>query len=348
MSGLKNGRIRPRTILVHAGFWLLYVLSEYIANLPHLGEGEHLLFIRTTLWSLPVLMIPTYLITLYAVPKFLIPRRFVVFGLIILAAAALTLLGRLKFTELINFIDHDYHFSMPVSKIWKNVIRDYSVIALATCIYIIGDWRKKEKQTRRLMEAKAKSDLEFLKQQLHPHFLFNTLNNIYSLALKNLEPANQTVQSILRLSRLMEYLVYQSSEEQVALVQEIELVKNYVDLEILRYGKELNVQLEVDSVNEDLRVAPLVLLPFVENCFKHGGKNENGIFWIKINVLTSDNRLVIHVSNSKPNRDKRHNTNGVGLRNISERLDLLYPEKHKLNIEEGKDFYAASLEINCL
>jgi two-component system, LytTR family, sensor kinase len=336
------------TVLTHLAFWALYVLSEYLANRMHVRDSERSRWLWTTLLSLPLLMIPTYVIALYTVPKYLMQRKFLHFVFFIIAAIAFVLFGRVKWLELTNYIINQEYVTMPIGKVQKNVIRDYSVIALAVCIYIIGDWRKKEKETKQLMEAKAKSDLEFLKQQLHPHFLFNTLNNIYSLALKNLEPENQTVKSILRLSRLMEYLVYQSGEDKVFIKQELELIKHYVDLETLRYGSALDVQLDLDDVDETVQMTPLVLLPFVENCFKHGGKNEKGIFWIKIKVRVFEKKMIVSVSNSNPVKKKKTNGGGVGLKNIKRRLDLIYPKMHTLTIEDSNEFYAVNLELDNL
>ncbi len=336
-----------RTILIHALFWSLYVMSEYAANYLHLGDADHARFIQTTLMSLPVLMLPTYFIVLFAVPRFLKPDKRIQFALILLMTAAFAYWARLKWLDMVNFIYYDYVGSMPASKVLKNVIRDYSVIALAICIYIIGDWRKKDKENKYLVEARARSELELLKRQLHPHFLFNTLNNIYSLALKETRHNDESVKAILKLSNLMEYLVYQSGEDEVKLTQEIELVKNYLDLEVLRYGPELKVDFEVKGVDDNLRTAPLILLPFVENCFKHGGKNEKGIFWVNIRIKVFDNILTVFVTNSKnPNRKQStRQKSGVGLHNILERLELLYQGLYKLDIEDSQDFYAVNLEL---
>jgi len=340
-----SGISKQKVILVHALLWSLYVASEYIANLPHIRQDDHLTFIGSTLLSLPLLILPTYFIVLFAVPRYLKRDRLALFIMIILIAGILVLAGRVKWLELINYLNYDYTGSMPVSKVLKNTIRDYSVIALAVCIYIISDWRKKENENRRLMEAKAKSDIELLKRQLRPHFLFNTLNNIYSLALKN---SDQTARSILKLSNLLEYLVYQAGEEQVALIQEIDLVKNYIDLEVLRYGNELKIQLDIDEVDQSVKTAPLILLPFVENCFKHGGKNEKGVFWIKVKVRVFEKVLTVFIENSKSKsiRDGKPDTPGVGLTNITERLDILYPGNYKLETENSANFYSVKLELN--
>ncbi len=339
---------RIKIISFHLLFWFVYVASEYLADYPHLRDSEHIKLIRSVLLSLPLMVVPTYFIVLYAVPRYLKKGKTFMFLFILLLAAAFVFYGRIKWLELVNYINYDYSGAMPASKVIKNVVRDYSIIALAVAIYIITDWKKKAKENRMLIEAKAKSDLELLKRQLHPHFLFNTLNNIYSLSLKN---SDQTVDSILKLSKLLEYLVYQSGKKQVVFNEEIDLVKNYIDLEKLRYGKNLDVFLDIDGVDNDLKTAPLILLPFVENCFKHGGKNEEGLLWIKIRVRLFERLLTIFVENSINKKSKlisediKNKYSGVGLSNISERLDLLYPQNYSLILEENAEFYSVKLEL---
>jgi len=336
---------KVKVILGHTLFWLVYTLSEYLADYPHLNGSEHILQIRSVLLSLPLLMLPTYFIVLYAVPRYLEKGKTLSFLLLLLISAVFVFYGRIMWLEIVNYINYDYSGPMPASKVIKNVIRDYSIIALAVSIYIITDWRKKGKENKELIEAKAKSDLELLKRQLHPHFLFNTLNNIYSLSLNN---SDQTVDSILKLSKLLEYLVYQSGEKSVLLIEEIDLVKNYIDLEKLRYGKELDVKLDIEDIHKKLKTAPLILLPFVENCFKHGGKNEKDLFWIKIIIRLYGRSLIIFIENSKnPNQDSpSKRPSGVGLSNISERLELMYHGKYDLDIEDSLDFYSVKLELS--
>ncbi len=345
LSMIRENSNHIATVLYHTLFWAVYVLSEYLANYPHLKGSEHFQQVWTVLISLPLLMVPTYIIVLVAVPKFLKQNKNVAFSLILLACAAFVFYGRIIWLELINYIIYDFSGSMPASKVVKNVVRDYAIIALATAIYIINDWRRKEKENKELVEAKAKSDLELLKRQLHPHFLFNTLNNIYSLSLKN---SKQTGESILKLSKLLEYLVYRSGEKNVLLEEELELVRNYIDLEKLHYGDELNLVMEVEGIDNKLKIAPLILLPFVENCFKHGGKNEKGVFWIKIRIKMFAGLLTVFIENSKPAKKKvrSDSASGVGLSNIDGRLELLYHNKYILDIEDRVDFYSIKLELN--
>ena len=345
---LNKSTLQIKTYLFHALFWLLYALSEYLADYPHLKDSEHIYLLRSVMLSLPLLIVPTYFIVLFAVPRYLKKGKTLPFLILILLTAAVVFYGRIKWLELVNYINYDFSGAMPAGKVAKNLVRDYSIIALATALYIIADWKKKEQENKYLLKAKAQSDLELLKRQLHPHFLFNTLNNIYSLSLKN---SDQTVDSILKLSRLLEYLVYQSGKKQVSLQEEIDLVRNYIDLEKLRYGKGLDTQLDIEGVDNQLKTAPLILLPFVENCFKHGEKNDKGLLWIKIRIRLFEKLLTIFVENSI-NKNARSDSGitkgtkaGVGLSNISDRLELLYPQNYSLIFEESDEFYSVKLEL---
>ena len=236
---------RRTGILWHFGFWLLYVLTEYLADYPHLEGSEHWVQLRSVLLALPLILIPTYLVVLFLVPRLLTGKNWFLFVISIIVLMVGIYYGRLKWLSLVNYLNSGHYYDIPASKVLKNVIRDYSVIALAISIYIIGDWRRKEKANRELIKEQGRLDLELLKRQLHPHFLFNTLNNIYSLSLKK---SDDVQASILKLSDLLEYLVYQSGEDSVPLIQEVDLLRNYIALEKLRYGEELLVELDVGEV----------------------------------------------------------------------------------------------------
>ncbi len=329
---------------IHIMFWMLYVASEYFANLMHTQPGESLRFFCATFLSLPALMLATYFIALYVVPRFLKTNKWPLFIFWILVAAAFVFFARLKWAELVIYLEEDQYFKMPASKMMKNIIRDYSIIALAVCIYIIGDYRKKQKLNEQLVKAKAEAEIKLLKGQLHPHFLFNSLNNIYSLALMK---SDLTADSILKLTELLDYLVYRANMDTVALSKEVQLLENYMGLEQLRYGEKLKIESDIAVQNDAIKVAPLILLPFAENCFKHGGPGMDGLFRIKIDLHADDKKLVFNLSNSKKKgKGNIHINGGVGLDNIRQRLILLYPGRHQLNIEDQPDNYSVGLEIN--
>lgn len=341
---MKISKIFSWDFFLHILFWGIYVVSEYLANMMHLHPGNNWIFLRSTLLSLPLLIIPTYLITFFAVPFFLMKNKTHWFILSVLIAAIFVFWGRIKWLELINYLENGTHFNMPPTKVIKNVIRDYSIIALAICISIISDWRKKQQLNKQLIKSKAEAEIKLLKGQLQPHFLFNSLNNIYSLALIK---SDLTADSILKLTELLDYLVYRANLEKVTLSKEIQLLKNYVDLEKLRYGEKLKIEMELDKKIDSIKIAPLLLLPFAENCFKHGGVGRNGFFEITIQLQAINSRLFFQIENSKKIKKRIDDiSGGVGLKNIRQRLQLLYPDKHELKIEDGKDFHLVQLTLN--
>jgi two-component system, LytTR family, sensor kinase len=341
---MRMKKVNYKEILIHILFWMVYVASEYFANLMHLHPGQSWRFIRSTLLSLPVMWVPAYFMALYAVPRFLKKGKWLWFVLSVLVVAGFVLLARIKWLELVQYLENDVFYSIPVNKVLKNVIRDYSIIALAVCIYIIGDYRKKQKLNEQLIKAKAETEIKLLKGQLHPHFLFNSLNNIYSLALMK---SGLAADSILKLTELLDYLVYKANKEQVALSKEVELLRNYVDLEKLRYGKKLKIKMDIEVQNDSIKVAPLMLLPFAENCFKHGGIGQDGIFRIKMLLRVDDKKLDFQIENSKKkHKENSHTNGGAGLLNIQKRLTLLYPDRHGLVVNDQPGWYGVRLELN--
>ena len=159
-----------KTVSIHVLFWITYIVSEYFANLMHLRPGENLRFFRSMLLSMPVLVTSTYFIALYAVPRFLKTERWGLFLLSLLVVALFVLYGRVKWLELVNYFNYNsQYYKVPITKVLTNVIRDYAIIALAVCIYIIGDYRNEQKAKAQLMKSKAEAEIKLLKGQLHPH-----------------------------------------------------------------------------------------------------------------------------------------------------------------------------------
>lgn len=336
--------ISAKFVFGHFLFWILYVASEFFANQVHMMPGHEWRFFQSIFLTLPALVIPTYFIALYVVPRYLITNKWTQFILWIFFVIVLVFIVRIKWAELIQYLESGRYFKIPAGKLLKNIIRDYAIIALAVCIYIIGDYRKKQKHNEQLVRAKAEAEIKLLKGQLHPHFLFNSLNNIYSLALSR---SDQTADSILKLTELLEYLLYRANLDKVPLVKEVELLHHYIDLEKLRYGEKLKIETEISLHQETVQVAPLILLPFAENCFKHGGAGPDGFFRIALKLHTDDRTLTFHITNTRQKKQEGQSVNGgIGLENIRQRLALLYPNRHKLEIREEKDKFDVHLTIS--
>jgi LytS/YehU family sensor histidine kinase len=213
----------------------------------------------------------------------------------------------------------------------------------AVSVKLLKYWYTNQKAQRILTEEKLQAELKFLKTQIHPHFLFNTLNNLYALTLKKSDKAPETV---LKLSELINYMLYECRSDEVALSKEIKFIRNYIDIEKMRYGDKLDVDLRITGDVGDRMIAPLILLPFVENCFKHGASENLQQSWVKVTIDSHPDHVVIKVENSKSGEDGAKREEGIGITNVKRRLDLLYPDKHELKIMNGEETYLVILSIS--
>lgn len=193
-------------------------------------------------------------------------------------------------------------------------------------------------------KEKLATELKFLKSQVNPHFLFNALNNIYSLAVVQ---APQTPETVMQLSEILRYMVYDSNEEKVPLKSEINYIENFVDLQLLKDSRGMKVELDLDKSAADLMVAPLLFIPFVENAFKHSKIENLKDGFIKIQLRADHKNIVFQVVNSIPESNfTKDEVGGVGLENTKKRLQLLYPNKqHELSIKQTDYQFEVSLKI---
>jgi two-component system, LytTR family, sensor kinase len=195
-----------------------------------------------------------------------------------------------------------------------------------------------------LQKENLQLELKALKAQVNPHFLFNTLNNIYALALQKSE---QTPGMLLKLSSMMRYLLYECNVPQVALQKEIQFINNYIELEKIRHNKNVQINFSLSGNAANSEIAPLLLIPFIENSFKHGVNASIGKGWVDINLSAMEEKISLSVVNSMAgNHVNGSAQKGIGLENVKKRLQLLYPGKHMLNIEEEKEKYSVNLDIN--
>ncbi|SDQ97925.1 sensor histidine kinase [Flagellimonas zhangzhouensis] len=224
----------------------------------------------------------------------------------------------------------------------------FSMLNLSAPIFISGllrmyvEWRKNEDLRQVVEKEKVSAELQFLKTQLNPHFLFNSLNAIYSLSVKN---SSQTSETIISLSELMRYMLYEADKDKVPLGKEMEYIHNYVQLQRLRLSDSANVKLKISGNEQSKEVPPLLFISFIENAFKYG-TDYTGKTYVNINLLIEPLNLRFKVEN-KIGVQRTHSKNsGVGLENIKNRLRLLYPNSHELNITDNGETYSVDLTLN--
>ncbi|MFD2584916.1 sensor histidine kinase [Pedobacter vanadiisoli] len=186
-------------------------------------------------------------------------------------------------------------------------------------------------------------EINFLKAQINPHFLFNTLNNIYRMVNKKDE---QTGPMVLHLAGLMRYTLYESNDPEVLLSREIEFIRDYLELESIRYGDEVKIDLDIDKPEKPLRIVPLIIFPFIENAFKHGPDASIESAWIRIKIKVFGEQLYFEVANSCTHRLAKTKFGGLGIANIKKRLLIHYPNQHELIIKNESNEYTVTLKLN--
>jgi hypothetical protein len=234
-----------------------------------------------------------------------------------------------------------------VAKLLLEFFSLYLMVGMYGMFYFIRHWYNQQQVLTILNEEKVKSELNVLKYQVHPHFMFNMLNTIYSTALVN---SPETANQILQLSNFIEYNLYHSKKELVPLNEEFEYLNNFIELQKIRLGDKLNVTIELPENANRLLIQPLLLLPLVENSIKHGVDNSIRNSWIKIKIScnTSINELTFTISNSiEEPVVKGSNTEkgGMGLDNLKKQLKLYYPDKHLLNVINQEGIFTVVLQI---
>jgi len=212
---------------------------------------------------------------------------------------------------------------------------------IAAAIKLMKYWYTKEQRNLQLQKENISSQLQLLKAQVHPHFLFNTLNNIYA----NTQASSpQASKMIMGLSQLLRYMLYECNQPLVLLTRELKMLEEYVELEKSRYGNELDVHIEMPTEETGLAIAPLLLLPFVENSFKHGASKMLDQPWISLEIAVEDDWLKMKLLNGKT-EEEASATSGIGLSNVKKRLELLYPGTYDLQVANEEEVFIVNFKM---
>jgi LytS/YehU family sensor histidine kinase len=215
------------------------------------------------------------------------------------------------------------------------------VTAIGATIKLTYEWINEKRKNEELQKTQLRTELNFLKSQIQPHFFFNTLNNLYALIIKKSPNAPDVV---LKLSEIMQYVLYDSKEQNISLLKEINYIYSYLDLEKLRYGDRVKSKIEIIGNMDEIEIPPLLFLPFIENCFKHGTANNNNIK-VDIRFELTDNFLFFTVANTFYQTNKINQKHGIGIENVKRRLQLLYGENFTLETEIKKTKFKVLLKF---
>ncbi len=325
----------------HILFWGTY----FLINLVRWGSyfNDYWYSLKSNLVEFPLHIILVYANIYFFVPLFLTKKKYFkyIFILFISLAIAYFIKAGLTYflvSENIWPEAEGYQEAFTFNHVVAVVIGELYVIALATAIKLTVDWISQKEHLETLKKERLKSELQFLRAQIQPHFFFNTLNILYALTLDKSDKASEVV---LKLSDIMQYVLYDVKDSQVPLLKELEYMHNYLDLEEMRFRDGTAFQLNVEGSLEDVKVPPLLFLSFLENSFKHGAPG-NEDFYVNMDFKRENSYLKFSLSNSYVKQIKKIR-GGIGNSNLKRRLDLLYQGNYKLNVSSKNNIFSISL-----
>lgn len=340
-------------LLLHLLFWLAATIF-LLFFFGHFTFNYRYTFLFVCL-LMPVAVGTTYLINYLLIPRYLLRKRYRRFFTYLLFTAILSVWAEMLVMvgALIQLADYRYSDMAPLTtNIFFLITGLYFLVFLSTSINLLRHWYRSQQNLSALrqqrLEAELKlreAELQLLKGQIHPHFLFNTLNNLYGLAL---EKSDQMPDAILRLSGLLEALLYRSYQQEVSLKSELKLIEDYVSLEKLRFEERLKADMRTEGPLENYLIAPFLLFPFIENVFKHGFAGSTEGLQLKLEISIQEDLLNFTVTNSVAPSAASPSpvAGGTGLKNVRKRLALLYPQQHRLHTRlQDNGFYFAELQI---
>ena len=333
---------KNRVFSLHLLFWCVY-LSFNLYQISFFQRDEQYDWSRIFI-SMGFTMATAYFNYFYILPNFLKHKHVGRYLLEFFVPFIVLLVLRVFLQRIVVTKTEHNHY------LYSNFfIVNTAAITLLITIFIgmlrfVKEWfeleaRKKEVENERLM-----AELNFLKAQINPHFLFNTLNNLYYLAYSK---SDNTTEVIAKLSQMMRYMIHDSNYPEVALSKEIEYMQSYISLERLRLNNQIPIQFDVEGDPDTVKIAPLILITFLENAFKHGVNGNNPAAWVKLSIQLIGKECTYTVENSKMHSVNLDNDqkSGIGLQNVKRRLELSYPGQYKLNVSDLSDRYAVQLKL---
>jgi hypothetical protein len=351
LFGYLPGMKKPyKRILAHILFWMLYIAFVLLQYGWENRDYIRLEFYPDMLTSIPMQMVLVYFNLYVLLPKYYYPKKYLKYGLALVLmllfggfysrlTAWLIWIPHLRTTDYAHYLTEPRNFFVPVRLI-RNCLDLCPIIGLTLFLQVIQDAYKREQRMRALEEEKHQAERDLLKAQIHPHFFFNTLNSLYALTMIKSDKGPEVV---LQLSELMHYMLYDAAAPEVPLDTEISHLRSYMDIEQLRFGDRLDLRCNFPGGTDGRAVAPLLLLPFIENAFKHSLSHESNKAWIHIDICLEQDDLHLRVANSC--HCSSGTVAGIGLSNVKKRLELSYPDRYHLDIRPGAGVFEAELSI---
>ena len=340
---------------LHFLFWLTYILFEAYIEFAWISASfasiapvaRFMMALKEELCQL-VIKVPLVYFIFYLVYNLAGKSKYLIFPLVgvavaIAAAVALHRVLVLKFLVPYIYLESTSDEQLfTINRVISSLLDILFVVGMAFVAKQFRQhqlWKEKEKS---LVKEKLEAELKFLRSQTNPHFLFNTLNNIYALARKK---SDDTADTVMKLSKILRFMLYESKKDTITIAEELRVLDDYIELERIRYNERLKLSFKKNVDDETQPIAPLILLPFVENAFKHGAGETRFDSFIEINIQLKNGQLIFTVCNSKEEDGESAIMENIGLSNTRRQLELMYPE-HQLELENGKNSFSANLTIN--
>ncbi|MBG6235215.1 sensor histidine kinase YesM [Pedobacter sp. CAN_A7] len=338
-----KSKVTIKYAIIHSLYWLL-VTGFFIFEKKYLIQKASMpYFISCVTVRIALLMVIAYLNLQYFLPQFLLKKRYLAyFTAVFISVTAYLAIQSLYDFYLYGYVIGPMRGSRLMEALSYNFFSTLWYLALMLALKLSLDWYGQQLTIQRITVEKLNAEVNFLRAQVNPHFLFNILNNLYALTLKKSELAPDVV---LKLSAMMEYMLYDSADEKVLLEKEIVYLINYIELEQLRFNTGAKIALNVKSDLNHHEIAPLLLLPLVENAFKHGLSKQTDNKWLNVEVELEEATLTFIVANGKTCSVNTSVKGGIGLDNLRKRLELLYPNRHHLELEDKKSSFYVKLVL---
>jgi len=328
--------------LYHVLFWVAYFGAATVIALSNRPIHRWTFFLQL-LTLLPPDMLQVYLNIYILIPRLLFCKKYALYFSTLLASVFLhsaLFIGLHRYYTYHGETGFNYVKDFTIGNFLIQVLNIFSLIGLTTGIKLLKDWMRQERQWQEKEKQHIQTELSFLRSQIHPHFFFNTLNNLYSLTVRK---SDQAPEVVLMLSDLMSYMLYGSDTPTVPLDKEIANLENYIALEKLRFGGRLTLCFEKKGDTSFLQIPPLLLITFVENSFKHGLKDRMGPVRIDICLRVEKEALLFEVCN--PAGPEESEPGGIGLKNVRRRLDILYEGRYDLQLKRADELFEIKLKI---
>ena len=324
-------------------------MSYFIFNVIRWGSyfDDYWYSIKSNLVEFPIHIAVVYINVYYLIPKLILRKKYLKYVLSIILMLALVYLVRtglnywLVTKEIWPEAEEAGRF-LELNHVIAVVLGELYVLGFVTAIKLVIDWAIEKRRNEDLAQLQLSTELKYLRTQIQPHFFFNTLNNLYALALKKSDKAPRLV---IKLSEMMQYVLYEVNSSRASLLQEINHINNFIDIERLRYNDKVECELDITGNIEDVEVPPLLFLSFVENCFKHGLRDNDHI---KINMsfeIIGKDYLIFKLSNNFNPDVKSNEKHGIGLANSKRRLSLLFYNNYELKTKVVDNIYKLYLKI---